>query len=366
MSTDLAMAFPPGEFLAEELEARGWTQADFAEIIGRPAQLVSGIVSGKKEITRDTALDFAAAFNTSAEYWLNLQNLFELKLKQSDPAAASRAEDVKTRARMNELAPVAVLRRRGVLPEGTLKEQVSALCDLLEIRSLTDEPTWAAAAKRQNHGSPVTPTQQAWVAITRGRARTMTVEGYDHDGLISRAEGLSRRVLAGSDFVGLPSLFAEVGVRLVYEEALPGSRIDGAAFLLNGDPNQPVIALSGRGKRFDKVLFTLLHEVAHVVNGDLDGPVPLIDEDGGSHSDREEAANKKARGWCLPEEISPPVVIRRPWVKAEATRLGVHPLLLVGRLQKEGKLDWRTELVRGAENVDSQLARWNLHAGGDQ
>src|SRR5208337_1785509 len=38
-------AFPPGDFIREELEARGWTQRDLAEIIGRPVQTVSAIVN---------------------------------------------------------------------------------------------------------------------------------------------------------------------------------------------------------------------------------------------------------------------------------------------------------------------------------
>src|SRR5436189_6436897 len=42
----LAQVFPPGEFIREELEARGWTQGDLAVILGRPIQVVNGIVNG--------------------------------------------------------------------------------------------------------------------------------------------------------------------------------------------------------------------------------------------------------------------------------------------------------------------------------
>ncbi len=69
-----AEVFPAGELLADELAARGWTQADFAEVLGRPAQFVSEIISGKKEITREPAAQIAAALGTSAEFWLNLQD----------------------------------------------------------------------------------------------------------------------------------------------------------------------------------------------------------------------------------------------------------------------------------------------------
>lgn len=64
----------PGEILADELDARGWTQVDFAEVLGRPEQFVSEIISGKKEITHESADQIGAALGTSAEFWLNLQN----------------------------------------------------------------------------------------------------------------------------------------------------------------------------------------------------------------------------------------------------------------------------------------------------
>lgn len=69
MSTSISA----GECLADELDARGWSQADFAEVLGRPVQFISEIISGKKEITRETAAQIAAALGTSAEFWLNLQ-----------------------------------------------------------------------------------------------------------------------------------------------------------------------------------------------------------------------------------------------------------------------------------------------------
>ena len=73
-----AQVFPPGEFVREELEARGWTQADLASVIGRPVQLVNLIVTAKKAITPRTAGELAAAFGTSPELWLNLQSAYAL------------------------------------------------------------------------------------------------------------------------------------------------------------------------------------------------------------------------------------------------------------------------------------------------
>ena len=46
-----AEVFHPGEYLRDELEARGWTQTQFAKIVGQPVQLVNGIINGKTAVT---------------------------------------------------------------------------------------------------------------------------------------------------------------------------------------------------------------------------------------------------------------------------------------------------------------------------
>ena len=75
MSTTFTPAevFPAGEYLRDELEERGWTVSEFAEIIGRPIQAVTEILAGKKEITTETATVLADALGTTPELWLNLQ-----------------------------------------------------------------------------------------------------------------------------------------------------------------------------------------------------------------------------------------------------------------------------------------------------
>jgi HTH-type transcriptional regulator / antitoxin HigA len=65
--------FPPGEYLADELAARGWTQANLAKILDRPFQHVNLLVHDKRRINAEIASELAAAFGTSAELWLNLQ-----------------------------------------------------------------------------------------------------------------------------------------------------------------------------------------------------------------------------------------------------------------------------------------------------
>lgn len=94
-----APAAAPGELIREELEARGWTQADLARVLGRPLQTVNQIINGRKRITAQTAVELAAAFNTSPSLWLNLETAWQLhQTRKPDPAIARRANRLMSKA----------------------------------------------------------------------------------------------------------------------------------------------------------------------------------------------------------------------------------------------------------------------------
>src|SRR5436309_12089363 len=74
-----AEVFPPGEFIRDELDARGWTQGDLAQIMDRPVQVVNELIAGKKQITPETAMGLAKAFgDDDALYWMNLDSVYRL------------------------------------------------------------------------------------------------------------------------------------------------------------------------------------------------------------------------------------------------------------------------------------------------
>ena len=79
---------PPGEILALELAERGWSQRQFAAILGKPFQAVNEIMHAKKQITPETALRIAAALGTSPELWLNLEADYRLTLARQNVSPA--------------------------------------------------------------------------------------------------------------------------------------------------------------------------------------------------------------------------------------------------------------------------------------
>ncbi len=73
------VAIPPGEYLAEEIEARGISQKELAKRMGRPVNTMNEIINGKKAITAETALQIEAVMpEIPARFWLNLETDYQL------------------------------------------------------------------------------------------------------------------------------------------------------------------------------------------------------------------------------------------------------------------------------------------------
>ena len=87
----------PGDMLYHEfMEPLGLSSGALARKLGVPANRISSIVNGSRDISPDTALRLSRAFRTSAEMWLNMQSLYNLQ----------QAEDAANKAELNKIDPV--------------------------------------------------------------------------------------------------------------------------------------------------------------------------------------------------------------------------------------------------------------------
>ena len=76
-------AIHPGEHLAEQLQALDMSAAELARNLKVPTNRITGILNGKRAVTGDTALRLGHFLGTSAEFWMNLQKLYELRLAEN-------------------------------------------------------------------------------------------------------------------------------------------------------------------------------------------------------------------------------------------------------------------------------------------
>jgi HTH-type transcriptional regulator/antitoxin HigA len=137
----------------------------------------------------------------------------------------------------------------------------------------------------------------------------------------------------------LPSLVeacARVGLVLAYVPPLPRARVSGAARWLNG---APLIQLSLYGRKNDRFWFTFFHEVRHIVAHER-GHIFMDEWDGETESDEERDADDFARDFLIAPRFRPYMQIYRSETQIVqlAQEAGVHPGIVVGRMQHDGYL----------------------------
>jgi HTH-type transcriptional regulator/antitoxin HigA len=344
-----AEIFPPGEFLKDEIEARGWSQADLAEILGRPPRLVSEIIGGKRAISPETAQGLGDAFGVDPQYWLNLESAYQLsKVRAPDAGVAKRA-------RLFEKAPIKeLIRRHWIEPSDDAAELETNLLEFFGIDSLDKEPQiWAHAARKSSPYENVTPAQWAWLCRARRLAQFLEAAPYTKSHFAELLARLRALFASPEEARHVPRILAEYGIRLVVVEPLANTRIDGACFWL--DPKSPVIVLSIRFDRIDAFWFTLLHELGHVkaCDGLRNDAVPLdVDLFGQgaakpeSKPEPERRADEFATGAIISKAKLDSFIARiRPLYYKEKIRgfavvNEVHPGLVVGQLQYRGEISY--------------------------
>lgn len=347
-----ATVLPPGEVLKEELEARGWAQVELAEIMGRPTKAINEIIAGKKAITPETAVQLAEALGTSAALWMNLETQYQLSKVQTRDQAIAR------RAALYDTFPVREMIKRGwVQATEDLDELQQRFLAFFGMQSLSDKPAVAFAAKKTDPFEGVIMAQVAWLLRARQMASSHVYKRFDRAGLAAALPELSKLRTAPEEVRHASRLLADVGVRLVFVEALPSSKIDGACFWL--ESQQPVVAMSLRLDRIDNFWFVLRHELEHVLQGHGQTRGFVLDQDiegmdTSEIAEEERLANAAAAQFCIDQaQLSDFIARVAPYFSEErvtlfAKRMGVHTGLVAGQLRRRlNRYDrWSAHLVK--------------------
>jgi HTH-type transcriptional regulator/antitoxin HigA len=337
-----AEVFPPGEFIREELEARGWTQGDLAQIMGRPLRLVNELVAGKKQITPETARGLAKAFGDDDPlYWMNLDSAYRLALTEPVDEAVAR------RAKLYSLFPVReMMKRNWIEPSDNLDVVEHRVCRFFGIETLDERPHLAHAATAAQYDER-TSLQYTWLYRAKELAEGVHSLPYSEPKLRASLQKLRALLAAPEEIRQVPSILAEAGVRFVIVEFLPGAKIDGAAFWLD---QSPVIALSLRFDRVNNFWFVLRHEIDHLLNNDnqvtIDIELTEKLQNNAALPPQEIRANLAAAEFSVPSEELDNFIMRvRPLyyerrILLFAKRIGVHPGLVVGQLQLRNEIPY--------------------------
>ena len=333
-----AEVFPPGAFLREELEDRGWTQDDLAAITGKHVRTVHDLIAGKRGVTPETAKSLAAALGTSAQFWLNLDSAYQLWRSEPDDSG-----EIARRAHLYTIAPIKDIVRRGWIEFsddiGVLENELKTF---FQVDSLIEPPSFAHSARKSTNYEGITISQKAWLFRCKRLSRYVNAHKYTPRNLDHVLSQLKRLMYSPQEIRHIPKILGDSGIRLVIAEQLPGTKIDGAAFWLN---DGPVIAMSVRYDRIDSFWFTLLHEIGHIAHRTSSMDVD-IDAMGEGLPKSERQANDFAAEQAVPQaELNSLIARVGPLYSMERIRgfaqlHGIHPGIIVGQLHHRGQIPW--------------------------
>ena len=341
MHEKIAEAFPPGEFIMDELEARGWSQIALADIIGCHPTIVNAWIKGKRAITPQSAKQLGDAFGTSAQLWLNHQSTYDLwKAEEADSGIAKRA-------RLYNYAPIKELTKRHWLQPSESNDVVEQrVKEFYGVPNLDENHVYSYAASKSTPG-PLSQAQSAWFCRARQLAKCIPANRFTDQSFDNAIKALKGMLVNVEDIRRIPQTFAEYGIRfLIIEQLLPASGIDGVTFWRDNDKHSPVIAMSLRKDRIDSFWFVLAHELGHVKNRDgLNQTVTLDINLVGDQaqrfedkSDIEKGADAFAEDFLLPREKLDSFISRKGplFSKAKIANFAsvqkIHPGIVVGQM----------------------------------
>lgn len=336
---------PPGETLAETIEAFGMSQVELAERMGRPVKTISEIINAKIAITPDTALQLERVLGVPARFWLNREQHY-----QEWRARCQEEERLNSESGWLEKLPVNEMIMRGwVKEESNPVAQMRELLGFFAVASPTEWcELWMNPAVAFRHSLAYVSdvgAVAAWLRKGEVDAQGINCAPYSAAGfkqVLQQVRGLT--TTAPKDFLPrVRELCASVGVAVVVVPALARCRASGATSWLT--PSKAMLLLSRRYASDDQFWFSFFHEAGHIVlHGKRDA---FLDEDdalgnGGS----QERLRKEQEADAFAADLLIPATEWRRFVRAHvhyskdairtfASQQDIAPGIVVGRLQHE-------------------------------
>lgn len=340
-------AVAPGEILEETLLSRRIQKADLAERCGLSAKQMSLIISGKALVTPETAINFERALGVSANIWNNLEAKFRLhQARKHDYEELSKHEDWLQRF------PVSELECRGIIgKDDNTSVRVAQLLDFFGVGSVT---AWQERYERIQVAFRRSPAFKsslesvvAWLRIGELKAAEIDCVPYDKSKFDSALNEIRQLSCEDPDVFEprMKELCASSGVALVFVGELSGTHLSGATRWLQSD--KAMIELSLRYKTNDHLWFAFFHEADHVkLHGKKEVFIDEVKQS--AFSKEEQQADQFAANRLIPRkayaEFRELEEYNQSNISEFAATIGIAPGIVVGRLQHDGVIPWRTAL----------------------
>ena len=328
-------ASPPGETLAETIEAMGLTQSELARRMGRPIKTINEIIQGKAAVTADTALELERVLGIPARLWMNMEASYREHL-----ARQRAAERLEIDEEWLGSLPLSVMQKRGYIPQ--TKDKRKLMEELLAFFGCANVASWRSSWLSPDVAYRKSPKLQsnpealaAWLRKAEVEGRKQDCAPYNAAAFMTALERLKRATtLPVNEWVAIITKECNAcGVAYVILPELPGTHASGAARQINEDGF--LIVQTGRYKDDGHFWFTFFHEARHVLQGKLKRE--WLVEYEGKEDPLETDANEFAREFLIPtqaiREMRQRYEGKMPLKAGEqlAGELGIAPGIVAGR-----------------------------------
>jgi HTH-type transcriptional regulator / antitoxin HigA len=332
----------PGDVIAEFLEERDWTQAQLAERLGYSTKYISQLINGKAPLNEETALKLERVLGSTAAFWLRYEAQYRAALARTEEESRLQGWTY-----WLDKLPVRDLMNQGVIPKCNLiaKNKPDVVKKLLQFFGVASPEDWEKCYASMEVAFSRTREEQsdvgaisAWLRLGEIEAEKLDCPKYSKSKFEKAVwEIRTLTVLPQDKFESkIQKLCWEAGVVLVLVPSIPKAHVSGVARWLN--PHKALIQLSLYGKTNDRFWFNFFHEAAHILLHDKEN-IFLDEWNSGEslESEPEREANQWSRDFLIPPEYAEGLTQLKSKndVADFAHRIGIHPAIVVGRLQHD-------------------------------
>lgn len=358
--TNLAAPFapdwvsPPGDTLLDIIEERDWTQDELAQRLGYTPKHVNQLIRGKVPLSEDAAIRLERVVGSTVGFWLAREAKYRERC-----ARLAEAEKFSGWTSWLDILPIKEMMSAGAIEKCRIdaKSKPALVESCLRFFGIASPDEWQgrygqmqAAFRRSREEQSDVGAISAWLRMGEQVAEKQDGVKFNRTKFISVLDDIRKlTVLPPEQFEPLlREYFKSAGVAFVIVSAIPKAHVSGVARWLN--PHRPLIQLSLYGKSNDKFWFTLFHEAAHVLLHGKEKESVYLDDPTktGADSTQEREANNWASNFLIPARYTAQLTGLRTKaaVRDFAGVIGIHPGIVVGRLQHDGVIDpsWMNDL----------------------
>lgn len=323
--------FHPGIYIKDSLEVMGMTSKEFSMRTGISERTLSAIMNEKGKVTFDVAYKLSVYFDSSINYWINLQNQYDMFLKENEQRIELE-DDWKLIKNLKKY----LLENDYISNEDdkeSIVHKIRKLVGVNNLQLLTKKDSFVCLKKQQSKSESDIFLQNFWIALALNQSRKKKTMNYDKEKLKESINEIRSLIRLDSN-VFLPRLqniLYSCGISFVLLPYLSKSNIYGATKWLSKD--NVMLAISNRSGKADLFWFTLFHEISHVLMEHRRETLFNIE----GQDDIE--ADKMAADMLIPSEKWKTFIKSNEFnlktISDFANEIGVLPCVVLGRLHKE-------------------------------